>query len=119
MKDEGVAGMVRSGAWLSNLLDLEVLSCGRPANSPCDCTLELAGSSLFYRISLRGGWVWILAGSLDEGHPELLFNTADGSQGWILVRRFIQALERSGIKSLRPRPIEIGEPGSSDCFVIG
>ena len=114
-----IAGLVKSGAWLSNLLDLEVLSCGRPADSPCDCTLELAGASLFYRISLRGGWIWICGGSLDEGYPELLFNIGDGPEGWIVVRRFVVALERSGITSLRERPVQIGEVGTRDCFVIG
>lgn len=119
MKDEGVAGLVKSGAWLSNLLDLEVLSCGRAANSPVDCTLELCGASLFYRISLRGGWVFVLASSVDEPFPKLLFNVGDGPEGWVLVRRFVAALERSGIKSLsfEQRPIEFGE--GSNGFVIG
>jgi hypothetical protein len=72
------------------------------------------------RITIRSSWIWLYACSLDEGdQPEFLFNIGDGPEGWITVRRFIQALERSGIKSLKERPIELGTPGSPDCFVIG
>jgi hypothetical protein len=51
--------------------------------------------------------------------PQFLFNIGDGPTGWTTIRRFLQALERSGLKSLRSRPIQLGEPGSPDCFVIG
>jgi hypothetical protein len=50
--------------------------------------------------------------------PELLFNTADGPAGWTTTRRFVAALERSGVTSLRERPVKIGVSGSPDCFVI-
>jgi hypothetical protein len=80
-----------------------------------------SGKALLYRIALRGGWIWVCVGSLDEATPpEFLFNTADGEQGWRNVRRFVAAAERSGLKSLRgPRPIELGEPGSPNSFVTG
>jgi hypothetical protein len=57
----------------------------------------------------------------DESSDQLqfLFNTGDGPSGWSVTRRFIQALERSGIQSLKERPISIGEVGSIDAFVIG
>ena len=35
------------------------------------------------------------------------------------VSKFVQALERRGLKSLKERPIQLGEPGSPDCFAIG
>ena len=64
-------------------------------------------------------WIWVAACSMDEAadQPELLFNIGDGPEGWITVRRFVMALERSGIKSLKERPLRIGESGP-DCFVI-
>jgi hypothetical protein len=57
---------------------------------------------------------------MDEGdQPGFLFNVGDGPAGWLTVSKFVQALERSGIKSLKKRPIQLGEPGSPDCFAIG
>ena len=81
--------------------------------------MELAGRQLLVRITLQGGWVWVAAGGLDEGGaPQPLFNVGDSPQGWADVRRFVQALERSGVRSLQPRPIKIGESGSPDCYII-
>ena len=119
MTDSGVGGMVRTAAWLDHVCGIETTSIGRAANSPADCTLEMIGAQLFYRISLRGGWVWVDVGSLDELEAPFLFNTPDGPQGWTNLRRFIQALERSGVTSLKKRPIQIGPPGHRDSFVIG
>jgi hypothetical protein len=39
-------------------------------------------------------------------------------QGWADARRFVRALENSGLKSLRERPIRISESGP-DSYVIG
>jgi hypothetical protein len=103
MDDSGVGGMVRTGAWLDYTAGMEVLSIGRSAIDKEDCVMELSGRSLFFRIALRGGWIWISATGMDEAdQPELLFNIGDGPEGWIVVRRFCQALERSGITSLHP-----------------
>jgi hypothetical protein len=56
---------------------------------------------------------------MDEGGgPELLFNMGDGPRFWCEVRRFIAALERSGITSLHPRPIRIGAETGPDSYVI-
>jgi hypothetical protein len=61
----------------------------------------------------------VAADSLDEGEPpQSLFNVGDTPAGWTDVRRFVQALERSGVTSLRERPIRIGESGP-DSYVIG
>ena len=98
---------------------MEVLSLGRGALDKADCTLELAGSQMLIRISIEGTWIWVSASGLDEGEPEPLFNVADGPQGWPVVRAFCAALERSGLTSLKERPVQLGEPGSKDCFVIG
>jgi hypothetical protein len=56
---------------------------------------------------------------MDEGGgPELLFNMGDGPRFWCEVRRFIAALERSGITSLHPRRIRIGAETGPDSYVI-
>jgi hypothetical protein len=119
VEDIGVAGMVRTALWCERVTGVEVLSIGRAACAKEDCVMELVGTSLFNRIALRGGWIWIGACGLDEGdRPEFLFNLGDGPRGWTEVRRFVAALERSGITSLRERPIRIGDNGP-DSFVIG
>ena len=80
--------------------------------------MELARGQLLTRISLRGGWVWVGVGDLDGGEPEPLFNTGDGPAGWVTVRNFVQALERSGLASSKERPVQIGEPASPDAWLI-
>jgi hypothetical protein len=53
-----------------------------------------------------------------RGGPEPICNFGDGPTGWTEVRRFVQALERSGIRALHPRPIRIGEGGTPDSYTI-
>jgi hypothetical protein len=118
VKDLGVGGLVRTGAWCDAVLGREVLSIGRSAIDKEDCVLELCGSQLLVRVAIASSWIWISACSLDEDTPEFLFNIGDAPAGWLTVRRFCQALERSGVRSLHPRPIQLGEPGAADCFVI-
>jgi hypothetical protein len=118
-RDFGVSGMLRSALWLDSVVGLEVLNIGRPAQGREDCVLELCGSQLHIRAALKGGWIWVSAASLDAGEStEPICNFPDSPTGWCDVRRLIAALERSGIKSLDPRPIKIGESGSPDCYVI-
>jgi hypothetical protein len=121
LKDFNVAGMVRTGLWCERNLGVEVLSIGRPAENALreDCVMEISGRSLFVRIGLRGGWIWVAACGMDEGGgPEPLFNIGDGAEGWVVVRRFLMALERSAIKSLQPRPIHIGADSGPDAWTI-
>jgi hypothetical protein len=119
VKDSGVGGLVRTAAWLDHNAGMEVLSLGRSALSLDDCTLELAGSQLLVKISIKGTWIWISASALDSGEaPELICSFGDGEAGWTETRRLILALERSGIRSLHPRPLQLGEVGPN-CFVIG
>ena len=112
--------MLRSALWLDSVVGMEVLSIGRSATGREDCAMELCGSQLLVRVTIQGGWLWVSAGSLDTGEaPEPICNFGDSPPGWTDVRRFVAALERSGIKSLRERPIKIGETGAPDCYVIG
>lgn len=108
----GIAAMVDAALWLDSVAGLEILNIGRSAFERADCTLEAAGSQLSVKISLQGGWIWLSAGSLDVGgDPEAICNFGDTAQGWADLRRLVRALENSGIKSLQPRPIKIGETG--------
>jgi hypothetical protein len=116
-RDSGVAGMLRSALWLDSVCGLEVLSMGRSAIDKDDCVLELCGTQLHVRVALRGGWVWLSACGLDEGPPEAICNFPDGPQGWSDCRRLIANLERSGIKSLKTRPIQIGDEGPNAYLI--
>jgi hypothetical protein len=119
MNLNGVAAIVRSALWLERRAGLETLSIGRgglePANS---CTLEISGRQLHYSILLDGGFVFLSVQPLDGGDSERLVGVGDTVDGWQTVCRLVSALERSGIKSLTPKPIELGTPGMPDCFVI-
>jgi hypothetical protein len=118
MNPDGLGGLIKFGAWAENVLGMEVMSIGRSADSKDDCVMELTGAQLLVRVALRGGWIWVSAGGMDEGEPpQFLFNAGDGPAGWVSVSKFVQALERSGIRSLKERPIQLGEIGL-DCFVI-
>jgi hypothetical protein len=108
MSDSGIGAMVHVACWLTDRLDIEVLSIGRSAHGVEDCVLEVVGTWLAYRIALRGGWVWLSASLADSGdEPEALANFADGKQEWRQVCSLIRALERHKIRSLQ-RPIEAG-----------
>ena len=57
---------------------------------------------------------------MDTGEPlDTLVTVGDCPDGWRTIARLVEALEQSGIKSLKERPIQLGEPGSSDCWAIG
>jgi hypothetical protein len=121
VKDSGIEGLVNSALWLERVAGTETLSLGHSAFSLAECAMELAGRSLSYWAELRGGWIWISVREMDNAsdHPDIFFNLADGPEGWARARRFIAALERSGIKTLQPRPIRIGAPEGPNSFVIG
>ena len=113
MKDYGIGGMVRTAAWLDDRLGVEVLSIGRSPTGPDDCAAELCRQPIAgprhhpRRLDLG----FRLLAWTKPISPSSLFNVGDGPQGWTDVRRFVQALERSGITSLKQRPVQIGEPG--------
>ena len=117
-RDFGVSGMLRSGLWLNSVCGLEVLSVGRSATGKEDCAMEIVGSQLLIRAALQGGWIWLSAASLDEGEStEPICNFPDSPQGWSDLRRLVANLERSGIKSLKTRPIQIGDEGPNAYLI--
>ena len=120
MKDSGVGGLVRSAVWLDTVVGVEVLGIGRSAFGKDDCAAEFVGTQLLVHVALRGGWIWVSACGMDEAdQPALLFNIADGPAGWVTVRKFIMALERSGVRSLKERPVHIGSESGPDAWIIG
>jgi hypothetical protein len=116
-RDSGIPGALRSAIWLNTVCGLEVLSMGRSAVGKEDFAMELCGSQLHIRVALAGGWIWLSACGLDEGTPDAICNFGDGPQGWSDCRRLIANLERSGIKSLKTRPIQIGDEGPNAYLI--
>jgi hypothetical protein len=118
-RDSGIPAMLKAALWLDTTCGLEVLSLGRATGlERADCVMEIVGSQLLLRIELRGTWIWLSAYGLDEGGaPEAICNFGDTPQGWRDVCKLVQALERSGIKSLKERPIHIGDTGPN-AYVI-
>jgi hypothetical protein len=119
VEDLGIAGLVRTALYLDTVCGLEILSIGRAALERSECSMEVVGTHLLMRLELRGSWVWLSACGLDEaGGPEPICNFGDGPKGWSNIRGFLATLERSGIKSLHPRPIRIGAGGTPDSYTI-
>jgi hypothetical protein len=118
MSMNGVSAMIRCALFLEDTLGMDVLNIGRSALDRKDsCTLEACGRHLSYVILLDGGWVFLSATPLDSlSEPESLLSVADG-EGWPTICKLVKALERSGITSLQ-RPIEIGEGGNPDSWII-
>ena len=109
--DSGLGAFVYAGTWLSTRFDLEVLSFGRSGDAPPQsCKLELVGDFLAFEIVLDGGFIFVRAQPCDSADPlELLCTFPDNSTGWQDTCRLIAACIRNQIKSLSPRPLEIGE----------
>ena len=59
------------------------------------------------------------AGSSSSDSLERLVGVGDGPDGWATICRLVAALERSGLTALTPKPIQLGEPGLPDSWVIG
>ena len=115
----GWAAMARHAIWLERVAGVSVESIGRAALDRKDSfTLEASGRHLAYRLKTDGGWIFVSACPMNTGDSEFLVSMADGKAGWNACSRLILALERSGITKLQPRPLELGEPGSKDCWVI-
>ena len=115
----GVAAMVRCAVFCDDTLGMEILSIGRGGFDPQEsCTLQVCGRQLVYSILIDGGFIFVSAQAMDLIEPpEMLFSIGDTTDGWQTTCRFVRTLERSGITSLQPRPLEIGE-GGRDSWII-
>ena len=116
----GLSGMINIGAQLEHEFEnLIVASIERPVEGTADYEMEIFGSRLAYRISLSPNGVTLSDALMDRPETgwDLLLRAADDSSGWDTVRRLAASLERNGVRSLQ-RPIESGEPGDQDCWVI-
>ena len=78
-----------------------------------------AARHLAYRLKTDGGWIFVSAGPMDTGDSELLVSLADGKAGWNACSRPHSGPGAQCSRTLQPRPLELGQPGSPDCFVIG
>jgi hypothetical protein len=112
--------MVRCALWCETRLGLDTLDIGRGGLDRKDsCTLELSGAHLCYVVVLDGGFVSVSAQPMDSGESlEKLMTVGDGPDGWRTICQLLQALEHSEIKSLHPRPLEIGGMDANG-WVIG
>ena len=103
-------------------MDLEVGTFGRAGEAREDsCLLQMTGRFLAYDVLLLdGGFVTLDATSMDQAEePQRLLTIGDTKQGWSDLCRLVQALERNQISDVSVRPLEIGEAGNRDSWVIG
>ena len=119
--NRGIGAMLRLALWCDQTLGLEILSVGRCSGlERYECALEMTGKYLAYSIVLDGGFIFVSSPqSMDLGEEPLepLFSIGDTSEGWPIVCRFLAALERSGLTSLKEKPIQIGS-GGKDSWLI-
>ena len=54
MSDSGIGAMVHVACWLTDRLEIEVLSIGRSAHGVEDCVLEVVGTWLAYGLLFGG-----------------------------------------------------------------
>jgi hypothetical protein len=120
MKDSGFEAMVASSHWLESVTGIQIISIGHSAWSKNEAEMELVGQWFSYWASIKGTRIWISVRTMDNvgDNPDLWFSLPDGPRGWTDLRRFVQSLERSGLKTLQPRPITIGPPEGPSSFLI-
>ena len=118
----GISGLVRATIWFEDCLDLQTLSISRAALQRKDSfTLETCGKFLFYSITIDGGFTNLDVTPMDqaeESQRQRLLTIGDTKQGWSDLCRLVQALERNQIRDVSVRPLEIGEAGNRDAWVI-
>jgi hypothetical protein len=120
--NSGIAAMVECAGKLGQQLAIETLSCGRDGLAPKNsCFLELCGANVFYSIKLDNDWLSLSIQLMDDPSDslELLMTFGDNPGNWKEVYRLVCAIEKSGITTLQPRPLEIGdEDGGPHSWVI-
>ena len=119
--NRGIGAMLRMALWCDETLGLEILSVGRCSGlERYECAVEMTGKYLAYSIVLDGGWIFVSTPqSMDSGEEQQtpLFSIGDTSEGWRTTCRFLMAIERSGLTSLKEKPIQIGD-GGKDSWLI-
>ncbi len=122
MRDSsGVVAMIKTALWCDQTLGLEILSIGRITGlERYECALEMSGRFLSYLIYIDGGFIFVSTPQdMDSGEEpqQPLFSIGDTAEGWDTTCRFLMALERSGLTSLKERPIEIREGGKNSWLI--
>ena len=111
MGSSGLSAMISCGAQLElEFENLTVASIGSPAAGDEGHEMELYGSGLAYKITLRASGVTLSAALMDTAAAgwDLLLRITDNAPGWATVRGVITALETHKIQSLK-RPIWAAE----------
>jgi hypothetical protein len=121
MGGSGLSAMINAGAALEHEFEnLIVVSIGCPAEgAEGEYEMQIYGAQLAFRINLRAAGLTLGAALMDSAEAgwDLLLRTTDDGPGWNTARRLAASLERNGVKSLQ-RPIQVGEVGDPDAWVI-
>jgi hypothetical protein len=98
---------------------MTILTIGRSGLDPEDsCTLEVFGKHLYFAIVVADEKLTLLAQALDcVDPPEVLVTLPDDVESFKTLTRLLRGLERNDVTSLN-RPIEVGEAGSPESWVI-
>jgi hypothetical protein len=108
MGTSGLSAAIQMAARLElDFSDMEVLSFGRGVTSDTDIQLEIGGRFLLYSVTLSGEIRLDVAQMDSTSPPEQIVRFADTAEGWDTLRRLCGALERNGIRSMHPRPVEV------------
>jgi hypothetical protein len=119
----GLSAAINLAAACENELAMVVLAIGplpEPGAHPAlDCSLELAGDFLLYSIAVKRTGVYLSAAPLDgAGVLEFLVRFNDTAEEWAALVRLVRALEVNAIRSLHPRPLEVGYGDGPDNWII-
>ena len=109
----GLSAAINLAVFCENELAMVVLEIGplseSGAHPALDARLELAGEHLLYSISLKRTGVFLSAAPLDgAGVLKFLVRFNDTAADWATLQRLVRALEVNAIRSLHPRPLEVG-----------
>jgi hypothetical protein len=111
----------RAARWLERTLALETVPINRPATARrWFFQLEAFGERLRYNLWTDGGYLFFQAAGLDQACDEPskpLLMVAAGAKGFETCSKLIASLERSGVREIK-LPMQVGEPGMPDCWVI-
>jgi hypothetical protein len=110
----------RACAWLQDVVGLEATRIARPALArQCFFQTELFGQHLRYALWIDGGWANLSVEGFDQvdAPTKPLLTVAAGAEGFRTVCKLIAGLERAGVKAIR-LPLQLGEVGMDDCWVV-